>query len=123
MGVQISVHWNGRVRNESCLKAYARFVCDDDCARLPEVAYTWAHPLAYLFTEAVVKDKAPIPASFLRKRLPRALCLIDTEASRFRGGREEWLENDKRNFRDFVALCECIEAETGSPLVFTAHES
>ena len=75
-----------------------------------------------MFAEAFASDdgEARIPAATLRERLDRTLELIaERERTIYRASEEEVAEVEQ-SYRDFVALCERKERETGAPVLIIA---
>jgi len=74
----------------------------------------------YLCAEAIEKGGARIEAALLKERLPHALTLADKMA-RLINGDERFVEATKQSYRDFVALCERKEKETGEPVFVSTN--
>lgn len=76
----------------------------------------------FLFAEAFDSENgmAQISAAQLRRNLDRALELVEERARKIYNATDEEVEADKKSFRDFVALCERKERETGEPVRIVA---
>jgi hypothetical protein len=56
----------------------------------------------------------------MRERLPHTLALVEERERKIYQAPEDVIEEAKQNFRDFVALCEEKEKETGEPVLVIA---
>lgn len=75
----------------------------------------------FLCAEAFEKGEgAPIPCKVLKARLPRALALAEMRERTIYHSRPAAIERTKQSYRDFVALCEAKENETGEPVFISA---
>jgi hypothetical protein len=75
----------------------------------------------HLCAEAFAEDKgARIPAANLQERLPQTLALAKQRTRTIYRADGAEIEAVKQSFRDFVALCERKEQETGEPVLIVA---
>lgn len=64
--------------------------------------------------------KSSLPAATLRERLPKTLELAAERERTLYQSSEEEIAGVQQSYRDFVALCERKEAETGEPVLIIA---
>ena len=122
MGIELIASWEGQTESER--KSQQATAFDATCGH---AGYLWEeyqeepqYATRYLCREAFREGKARIEASVLKERLPRALILAERIAYDTFGD-ERFIERVKQSFRDFVALCERKEKETGEPVLITAN--
>ena len=75
------------------------------------------YPSRHLMPEVFEhEDGVAIPAATLRERLPETLRLAaERERTVYRNRRSGYRSRRSKQYRDFVKLCENIEAKTGTP--------
>ena len=124
MGIDIYARWNEQTESEKeaqmsvWLSATA-----GDAGYLREAYHGEPYATQHLCAEAFLSPEreARIPAAVLRDRLPETLTLIEERERKIYGvtDRAE-IDSVKQSFRNFVALCERKEKETGEPVVIVA---
>jgi len=118
MGIDIYAHWKGQSADESAVQAQQWPSAFSGCTGyLREEYHAEPYATIYLCAEAFEADKgAQISAAVLRERLPHTLVIVETRARKLYKSDAKDIEELKQSFRDFVALCEKKEAETGEPV-------
>lgn len=121
MGIAIYARWKGQSDAERMTQAtYLFTTTDGGKGYLQESYHGEPYATRHLCPEAFEDDGAHIPSAVLKERLPRALALTEErERALYQTGDRE-LEEVKQSFRDFVALCEAKEKETGEPVFIIA---
>ena len=122
MGIDIYAEWQGqnavakRRQRQVWLSVEAGSV-----GYLREAYHGAPYATMHLCAEAFGTGQADIPAAVLKERLPRALELVEERyRSVYKDATAGHLAAAKQSFRDFVALCEAKEAETGAPVSVVA---
>lgn len=118
MGIDIYASWHGQSDDEINRQHEVWFKTDEGRAGyLREAYHGEPYATVHLCAEAFQSDEAvPIPAATLRRRLPYALVLAGERARTLYHADPAAVEVAKQSFRDFVALCEQKEKETGEPV-------
>jgi len=121
MGIDIYAEWEGMTGAEHDAQDVGFSVEDGDAGYLREAYHGEPYATVELVGEAFVSGRAFIPAAVLRNRLPETLRLAEKRE------REIYEVTDPgeiaavlKSYRDFVALCERKEAETGKPCLIIA---
>lgn len=124
MGIDIYAVWKDQTEAEEIAQASAGFSLVLGRAGYLREAYHGApYATTYLCREAFESPtaRAAIPAEVLRERLPETLRLSAERQRQLYGlSKPEDIEPFLQSFRDFVALCEAKEEETGEPVVIMA---
>ena len=122
MGIDIYARWQGQSPEElaaqlrACLSVEA-----GGTGYLREAYHGTPYATMHLCAEAFAADKgAQIPAAVLRERLPKTLALVEERERTLYRTQAGGIEAVKQSFRDFVALCERKEQETGEPVLIVA---
>ena len=121
MGIDIYAHWKDQSDEAKAKQSEAWLTIGAGGAGYLREAYH-GEPYAtkYLCAEAFETGKAHISAAVLRERLPHTLALAEERERTLYKGTDEAVEEAKQSFRDFVALCEEKEKETGEPVLVIA---
>ena len=123
MGIDIYAEWEIQRENERCNQSSVWVTAkDNDAGYLREAYHGGPFATRFLFPEAFASDtaEAMIPAATLRRRLDKALELVEERQRKLYNATDEEVEEEKQNFRDFVELCEHKEKETGKPVRIVA---
>ena len=124
MGIDIYTVWKGQTEAQRIAQHQCVFRSTAGRTGYLREAYHGApYATKHLCPEAFVSAtaRAPIPASILRARLPETLRLAEKRERQVYGETDEHeIELVLQSFRDFVALCEAKERETGEPVVIIA---
>ena len=122
MGIDIYARWRGQSEDE--ITAQHRAGSSTEAGRVGYLReayhgepYATIHLCAEAFTEF---DGARIPVANLRERLAQTLALAEQRTRSIYKADEDEIEAVKQSFRDFVALCESKERETGEPVLIVA---
>ncbi len=120
MGIDIYAEWDGQTEAEH-EKQISSWLCawSGDAGYLREAYCGGPYATRFLVAEAFENGEARIPAASLRERLPHTLALAEERERKF-ASEEEDIERTKQSYRDFVALCERAEDETGRPVRIVA---
>jgi hypothetical protein len=121
MGIEIFTTWKGiSAADAEAQRASAFDMTAGHSGYLFEEYDERKYATKYLCAEAIEKGGARIAASVLKERLPHALTLAERTA-RLIHGDERFVEETKQSFRDFVALCEKKEQDTGEPVFVSTN--
>ena len=121
MGIDIYAEWRGqseadrRRQGASWLSVNA-----GNAGYLREAYHGEPYATKFLCAEAFETGRAPIRAAVLQERLPKTLELVEERERTIYHETGETIEKVKQTFRDFVALCEAKEKETGEPVSIIA---
>jgi len=125
MGIDIYAKWKGQTPIEEGAQVFAWLSpTNGNVGYLREAYHGEPYATKFLCAEAFEsRDReASIPAAVLRERLPQTLALAEErERTIYRVTDPAEIEAIKRSYRDFVALCERKEKETGEPVVIVAN--
>lgn len=124
MGIDIYTEWKGQTEEEKEAQITGFSIAYGHVGYLRESYHGAPYATQYLVAEAFdsPEGQAQIPASVLRRRLPKTIRLAK-ERLRVVYNRKGAVSDDDpaiRSFADFVALCERKEAETGEPVTVIA---
>jgi hypothetical protein len=121
MGIDIYASWRGQTEAEVSAQITGFSIEHGHVGYLREAYHGEPYATRVLVPEAFdtehYPDGAPIRAADLRARLPEAL-KVATERERALYHHDQFHEDTRatrKSFRDFVALCERKERETGEP--------
>ena len=123
MVIDIYAEWRGQTKREHSAIVTEWFSTGGGgVGYLREAYHGEPYATRFLFAEAFDSETATaqIPAAQLRANLPKALELVEERARKIYNATDEEVENEKQSFRDFVALCERKEKETGEPVRIVA---
>ena len=121
MGIEIFASWRGIDAADAQAQRESAFdMTAGHTGYLFEEYEEPQYATKYLCAEAIEKGGARIEASVLKERLPHALTLAERTARNINGD-ERFIEATKQSFRDFVALCERKENETGEPVFVSTN--
>jgi hypothetical protein len=122
MGIDIYAQWRGQTEKAVAEQAANWLTTGAGSAGyLREAYHGTPYATMYLFSEAFEEDsQARIPAEVLRERLPHTLELVEERERLLYKASDKEVEETKQSFRDFVALCEAKEKETGEPVLIIA---
>jgi len=123
MGIDINTHWKGQTLAERRRQIAAFSTVPGHVGYLREASHGGPYATEYLLREAFESEtsSAAIPAALLRKRLPETLAIVEERQRKiYNVTKAEAIDEVLQSFRDFVALCEEKERETGEPVVINA---
>ena len=121
MGIDIYVTWKGQTEDERLKQSSAWLTVEaGSCGYLREAYHGAPYATKFLCAEAFESDEARIPAATLRERLPHTLVLVEERERTLYKSDDKQIEAVRQSYRDFVALCEAKEAETGEPVLVCA---
>ena len=121
MGIDIYAHWRDQTADAKAKQSEAWLTTGAGGAGYLREAYH-GEPYAtkHLCAEAFETDRARIEAAVLRERFPHTLALVEERERNIYKSTDEEIEDMKQSYRDFVALCEEKEKETGEPVLVIA---
>lgn len=123
MGIDIYAKWREQSEVERSRQTSAwRLTGSGEVGYLREAYHGEPYATKFLFAEAFDSDtgEARIPAAELRSNLPKAFELVEERARKLYNATDAEVEAEKQGFRDFVALCERKEKETGEAVRIVA---
>jgi hypothetical protein len=122
MGIDIYARWHGQSADEIDGQRQAWLsIGEGGKGYLREAYHGEPYATRYLCAEAFrAADGVRIKAATLRKRLPHTLDLAEERERKVYHADAKAIEEAKQDFRDFVALCERKETETGQPVLIIA---
>lgn len=121
MGIDIYVRWKGQTKSErERLMALWLTTGAGKAGYLREAYHGEPYATRFLCPEAFEEGGARIEAATLQERLPHTLALVEERSRKLYDDSESEIEETKQSFRDFVALCEEKEKETGEPVTIMA---
>jgi hypothetical protein len=121
MGIDIYAEWNGMTEAERDAQITGFSIVSGHVGYLREAYHGEPYATHVLVPEAFVTGRAYIPAVILKDRLPEALRAVQLrERVVYEQTDPAAVEPVLRSYRDFVALCARMEAETGSPCLIIA---
>ncbi|SRR5258706_15445150 len=120
MGIDIYAEWQEQTDSEQ--KAQASEWLSPESGKvgyLREAYHGEPYATHFLCAEVFRSDdgRAYIPAATLRERLEKTLELAEERERTLYQSTAEQIELVKQSYRDFVALCERKEQETGEPVL------
>jgi hypothetical protein len=117
MGIDVFAQWRGQSKEErdSQMSAWLSPTAGS-CGYLREAYHGTPYATRFLCAEAFAHGAANISAAILRERLPQTLRLVEERERKLYGSDEKEIEAVKQSYRDFVALCERMEQDTGEPM-------
>ncbi len=121
MGIDIYAEWTGQTDKARAEQSAAWLSTGaGDTGYLREAYHGSPYATMFLCTEAFETGRARIPAAVLQERLPHTLVLVEERARKLYQATDNEIEDEKRSFRKFVALCTEKEQETGEPVLVIA---
>ena len=124
MGIDIYAVWKGQTEAEKTAQYGCAFSSvGGHTGYLREAYHGVPYATKFLCREAFESAtcRAPISAEVLHARLPETLRLAEErERQVYEETDEHEIELVRQSFRDFVALCEAKEQETGEPVAIVA---
>ena len=123
MGIDIYAEWRNKPERERRAQSEAWLSTrDGDIGYLREAYHGEPYATRFLFAEAFDSETCDvrIPAAQLRQNLEKALELVEERARNIYNATDAEVEAEKQSFRDFVALCERKEMDTGEPVRIVA---
>jgi len=123
MGIDIYARWRGQSEDAKREQGSAWLTTGaGGIGYLREAYHGEPYATKYLCAEAFETGSAHIKAAVMRERLPQTLALVEERERKIYENTDEGIEDVKQSFREFVALCEEKEKETGEPvLVIASH--
>lgn len=121
MGIDIYAEWRGQ-SDKLKLEQNAAWlsVHNGKIGYLREAYNGQPYATRYLCREAFTSGKAAIPAAVLKERLPKALELVEERERKLYKSTDKVVAEARQSLRDFVALCEAKEKETGEAVSIIA---
>ena len=122
MGIDIYARYEGQTPEQVARQLEAWLSGHSGAGYLREAYDGEPYATRYLFAEAFeVSYDTPIVAKVLRERLPETLRLAELRERTICGTTsKEDIEPTLQSYRDFVELCERVEAETGEQVLIRA---
>ena len=123
MGIDIYAEWREQTDSERAAQVSEWLSTrSGEVGYLREAYHGEPYATRFLFAEAFDSEtcSARIPAAQLRENLQKALELVEERARKIYDATDAEVEEEKQSFRDFVALCERVEKETGEAVRIVA---
>lgn len=123
MGIDIYARWNNQKDGERAAQGAAWLSGESgDVGYLREAYHGEPYATRFLCAEAFDAEKCQtrISAATLRARLAETLELVEERARALYNATDDEVKRQQQSFRDFVALCEQKEKETGEPVLVIA---
>jgi hypothetical protein len=121
MGIDIYAEWRGQSGESKSEQSAAWLsVHNGKVGYLREAYHGQPYATRYLCREAFKTGQAAIRAAVLKERLPKALELTEERERKLYKSTDEVVAEARQSLRDFVALCEAKEKETGEPVSIIA---
>jgi hypothetical protein len=121
MGIDIYATWRGQTEDEQAAQITGFSATAGHVGYLREAYHGEPYATRYLCAEAFdEKDGAHIPAAVLKARLPHTLAIVEERERKLYQSTSKEIEEVKQSFRDFVALSEQKETETGEAVLIVA---
>jgi hypothetical protein len=121
MGIDIYAEWDGMTEAEHAEQITGFSVEHGHVGYLREAYHGEPYATRVLVPEAFETGRAPISAAALEARLPAALEAAERRAREVHDQTDAAaIERVLKSYRDFVALCERKERETGVPCIIIA---
>lgn len=122
MGIDIYARWDGQRAEEEAEQSKAWLSATAGRrGYLREAYHGEPYATKYLCAEAFEHGQTQIPSALLRERLPHTLTLVAERERTLYKSSEQEIEDVAQSYRDFVALCEQKEKETGEPVLIIAN--
>jgi hypothetical protein len=121
MGIDIYAKWRNQSEAEQAAQTEGWLsVKRGRFGYLREAYHGEPYATDYFCPEAFEPGGANIPADVLKKRLPHTLALAEERERKLYKSSEVEIEEVKQSYRDFAALCEEKEKETGEAVHIVA---
>jgi hypothetical protein len=121
MGIDIYAEWDGMTEAEHDAQITGFSVEHGHVGYLREAYHGEPYATKVLVPEAFEEGRATIYAATLADRLPAVLVVAEArERTIYEATDPVEIERVLKSYRDFVALCERKEAETGEPCLIIA---
>ncbi len=123
MGIDIYAHWKNQTEDERTAQSSEWLSARAGSAGYLREAYHGSpYATPFLCREAfhAKSFEARIPAATLRKRLAETLAIVEARERALYQSSNEEIEQAQQSYRDFVALCERKETETGEAVQIIA---
>ena len=121
MGIDIYAQWRNQTKEAKAKQTEAWLTTGaGGTGYLREAYHGEPYATKHLCAEAFEMGEARISAAVLRERLPHTLDLAEERDRKLYEATDEEIEDTKQSYREFVALCEEKEKETGEPVLFIA---
>jgi hypothetical protein len=121
MGIDIYAEWDGMTDAEKRAQTTGFSVVHGHVGYLREAYHGEPYATKVLVPEAFQEQRSYIHAATLADRLPAVLVVAETRERTIYGVTDaKRISPVLQSFRDFVALCERKEAETGEPCLIIA---
>jgi hypothetical protein len=121
MGIDIYAEWDGMTEREHAAQMTGFSVQHGHVGYLREACHGEPYATQVLVPEAFETGRASISAATLEQRLPAALAAAEQREREIYGQTDDAAVNRVlKSYRDFVALCERKEEETGAPCLIIA---
>jgi|HubBroStandDraft_6_1064221.scaffolds.fasta_scaffold384138_1 hypothetical protein len=120
MGIDVTAAWRGMTNEERQAQGVWSDPYQGHVGYLREAYVGELYATHLLAPEAFEKGEAPIAAALLRERLPAVLAMVEGRERELYGSDTAQIKRALDSFRDFVALCEAKERETGEPCLIRA---
>jgi hypothetical protein len=119
--ISIYAQWDDMTANEISAQLTDYSLEHGDVGFLCEAYHGEPYATKVLVPEAFEEHRVPIYAATLADRLPAVLAVAEArERDVYRVTDEEHIALVLKNYRDFVALCERKERESGAPCTILA---
>jgi len=122
MGIDIHAHWLGQTASEKRKQRSMWLSAEAGATGYLREAYHGApYATMHLCAEAFhARHAVVISAAVLRERLAKALEMVEERYHSVYHATPDVIRRAQQSFRDFVALCEAKERETGDPVSIVA---
>jgi hypothetical protein len=121
MGIDIYAEWRGQTDAERRAQTASWLSeMDGTAGCLQETYYEEPYATERLCPEAFDPGGVRIPAATLRERLPETLRIAEVREREIYNSSDAEIEKIKESYRQFVALCERKEQETGESVLIKA---
>ncbi len=123
MGIDIYMKWEGQSSEDTRKQCTGFSLTSGDVGYLREAYHGDPYATQYLVSECFGDEtnEVAIPASVLRKRLPRTLRLAKTRMIKlYKETDMQEIKEVQQAFIDFVELAEKMEEQTGKPVTILA---
>jgi hypothetical protein len=121
MGIDIYMKWEGQTDAEEARQITGFSVTAGRFGYLREAYHGGPYATRALVPEAFEGGGAPIPAAFMRERLPETLALAkEREQKIYKTTDPKEIALTLKSFVDFVRLAERMEKKTGHPVTIIA---
>jgi hypothetical protein len=121
MRIDIYAEWEGMTEAEHVLQITGFSIEHGYVGYLREAYHGEPYATKVLVPEAFEEGRAQIPAGVLAERLPATLAVADERERKVYNETDPVeIERALKSYREFVALCERKESETGEPCLIIA---